>query len=80
MHHIASYHVTSTPPCSLPLLNSKYSTEVPYSECLISHTALLFVALYHVVLQVIKKRIEALIDREYLERDTENSNTYRYLA
>jgi hypothetical protein len=36
--------------------------------------------LYYVVLQVIKKRIEALIDREYLERDTENSNTYRYLA
>ena len=28
----------------------------------------------------IKKRIEALIDRDYLERDTNNSNTYKYLA
>jgi len=28
----------------------------------------------------IKKRIEALIDREYLERSTENSNSYNYLA
>jgi cullin 1 len=30
--------------------------------------------------KVIKRRIEALIDREYLERDAENSNNYRYLA
>lgn len=30
--------------------------------------------------KVIKKRIEALIDREYLERDAENTNTYKYLA
>ena len=28
----------------------------------------------------IKKRIESLIDREYLERDTANSSVYRYLA
>jgi len=28
----------------------------------------------------LKKRIESLIDREYLERDNENSQTYRYLA
>lgn len=32
------------------------------------------------VYQVIKRRIEALIDREYLERDPEKANTYRYLA
>jgi cullin 1 len=31
-------------------------------------------------LKVIKRRIEALIDREYLERDPEQANTYRYLA
>ncbi|KAI9911882.1 hypothetical protein PsorP6_009299 [Peronosclerospora sorghi] len=31
-------------------------------------------------LKVIKRRIEALIDREYLERDPELANTYRYLA
>jgi cullin 1 len=30
--------------------------------------------------KVIKRRIEALIDREYLERDPEQPNTYRYLA
>lgn len=31
-------------------------------------------------LKVIKRRIEALIDREYLERDPEQANTYNYLA
>lgn len=31
-------------------------------------------------LKVIKRRIEALIDREYLERDPEKPNAYRYLA
>ncbi|RLN47166.1 hypothetical protein BBJ29_004981 [Phytophthora kernoviae] len=31
-------------------------------------------------LKVIKRRIEALIDREYLERDPDKANTYRYLA
>lgn len=30
--------------------------------------------------KLIKKRIESLIDREYLERDPDNPNTYRYLA
>lgn len=30
--------------------------------------------------KVIKRRIEALIDREYLERDQENQNTYKYMA
>uniref|UniRef100_A0A7S4ILC2 Cullin family profile domain-containing protein n=1 Tax=Odontella aurita TaxID=265563 RepID=A0A7S4ILC2_9STRA len=30
--------------------------------------------------RVIKKRIEALIDREYLERSADNSNVYNYLA
>lgn len=30
--------------------------------------------------KVIKRRIEALIDREYLERDPDTPNTYRYLA
>lgn len=30
--------------------------------------------------KVIKKRIESLIDRDYLERDPDNPNTYRYLA
>ena len=30
--------------------------------------------------KVIKRRIEALIDREYLERDPDQPNTYRYLA
>ena len=28
----------------------------------------------------IKKRIESLIDREYLERDSGSSNVYNYLA
>ncbi|XP_042444738.1 cullin-1-like isoform X1 [Zingiber officinale] len=31
-------------------------------------------------LKLIKKRIEDLINREYLERDSENLNLYRYLA
>ena len=31
-------------------------------------------------LQMIKKRIESLIDRDYLERDGTDSNTYRYVA
>ena len=30
--------------------------------------------------RTIKRRIEALIDREYLERDPDSPNTYRYLA
>ena len=30
--------------------------------------------------KVITRRIEALIDREYLERDPEVANAYRYLA
>ena len=30
--------------------------------------------------QVIKKRIEDLIAREYLERDAEQPNLFRYLA
>jgi len=30
--------------------------------------------------KVIKRRIENLIEREYLERDPDNQNTYRYLA
>jgi len=30
--------------------------------------------------KIIKRRIEALIDREYLERDPDTPNTYRYLA
>ena len=30
--------------------------------------------------QVVKGRIGALIDREYLERDPDNTNQYRYLA
>ena len=30
--------------------------------------------------QDLKKRIESLIDREYLERDEENSTLYNYLA
>jgi len=28
----------------------------------------------------LKKRIESLIDREYIERDSENSQLYKYLA
>eukprot|EP00386_Alphamonas_edax_P010400 GDKI01033636.1.p1 GENE.GDKI01033636.1~~GDKI01033636.1.p1 ORF type:complete len:117 (+),score=38.06 GDKI01033636.1:34-351(+) len=28
----------------------------------------------------VKKRIESLIEREYLERDPENANVYNYLA
>jgi hypothetical protein len=35
---------------------------------------------YSIPFQVIKRRIEALIDREYLERDAENPNVYKYLA
>jgi len=30
--------------------------------------------------KVIKRRIEALIDREFLERDPDNQSNYRYLA
>lgn len=30
--------------------------------------------------RLIKKRIEDLISREYLERDAENQNSYKYLA
>ena len=28
----------------------------------------------------VKKRIESLIEREYLERDADSSSTYKYLA
>lgn len=28
----------------------------------------------------LKKRIESLIDRDYMERDKENSNQYNYVA
>ena len=28
----------------------------------------------------LKKRIESLIDREYMERDKDNPNTYHYVA
>jgi cullin 1 len=31
-------------------------------------------------IKIIKRRIEDLISREYLERDLEKANTYRYLA
>ena len=31
-------------------------------------------------LKVIKRRLEHLIDREYLERDPANAQVYRYLA
>ena len=30
--------------------------------------------------RIIKKRIEDLIERDYLERDKSNANLYRYLA
>lgn len=30
--------------------------------------------------RLIKKRIEDLISRDYMERDSENQNTYKYLA
>jgi len=30
--------------------------------------------------KLIKKRIESLIDRDYLERDADNPNTYKYMA
>jgi cullin 1 len=30
--------------------------------------------------RLVKKRVEALIDREYLERSTENNGVYNYLA
>jgi cullin 3 len=29
---------------------------------------------------MIKKRIESLIDREYMERDTEDRRFYKYIA
>lgn len=28
----------------------------------------------------LKKRIESLIDRDYMERDKDNTNTYNYVA
>lgn len=31
-------------------------------------------------IKAIKKRIEDLITRDYLERDKDNANTFRYLA
>ncbi len=31
-------------------------------------------------IRIIKKRIEDLINREYLERDKDNLNTFRYMA
>lgn len=31
-------------------------------------------------IKIIKKRIEDLIGREYLERDKDNPNTFRYMA
>lgn len=37
-------------------------------------------AFFRPKVKVIKKRIEALIDREYLERDPNATNSYRYLA
>lgn len=35
---------------------------------------------FHVNMSDIKKRIESLIDREYMERDAEDSKIYKYLA
>ena len=50
----------------------------------LSHSLLLtelFSALkFPLKLPDVKKRIESLIDREYLERDPAVMNTYRYLA
>jgi cullin 1 len=51
----------------------------------LSHQSLLAEVLSQLVFfrpnpKVIKRRIEALIDREYLERDPEIANAYRYLA
>ena len=37
-------------------------------------------AAHLVAVQVIKKRIESLIDREFLERDATDRSVYRYLA
>ena len=36
--------------------------------------------MYVLCVQYIKKRIESLIEREYLQRDRDDSRLYRYLA
>jgi cullin 1 len=50
-----------------------------------SHQALLAEVVSQLVffkpnMRDVKKRIEGLIEREYLERDTENTGVYKYMA
>ena len=52
-----------------------YDCAHPLSVCL-SFTSLHFTSL----LQFIKKRIESLIEREYLQRDKQDRRCYNYLA
>ena len=66
--HRAHEQIKTDTPCRSP---------IPFTVSALFDTLPIF-PFVHV--KVIKKRIEALIDREYLERDTENSSTYRYLA
>ena len=48
--------------------------------CRAGGTALAITQDHKPELEAEKRRIEALIDREYLERDADTPNTYRYLA
>ena len=54
------------------------------SRKVLSHNMLLSEVLSQLVFPAtapdIKKRIESLIEREYIERDDDSPNTYRYLA
>lgn len=49
------------------------------SAC-VSHVNLFFVSTLHFQPADLKKRIESLIDRDYMERDKENANQYNYVA
>ena len=60
----------SFPPCPLPA----------YSLAQLVAEVLAQLSFFRPNVKVVKRRIEALIEREYLERSPDQPNTYRYLA
>ncbi|CAA7061301.1 unnamed protein product [Microthlaspi erraticum] len=52
---------------------------LPHQQ-LVSECVELLSKMFKPDIKMIKKRIEDLISRDYLERDTDNPNTFKYLA
>lgn len=71
--------------CIFLRLNFLYNNVILQARKTLSHQQLIAEVLHQLTLfspspPSIKKRIESLIDREYLERDPDVASTYRYLA